>query len=131
MKLFFLSFLDILYIHNDVIADTGGAKGIRDKAGIESAVALQQAIFFGQELYPTVAEKSAMLCFELVTQHPFIDGNKRVGHGAMIDFLHMNGFILEADDDEQYEIIIKLASGELEKDTFINWVQSKIAPLPE
>ncbi|MBX2889697.1 MAG: type II toxin-antitoxin system death-on-curing family toxin [Saprospiraceae bacterium] len=102
---------------------------MRDEAGIESAIAAPQAMYFGQEQYPTIAEKAAILCFELVTQHPFIDGNKRVGHGAMAHFLHMNGYIIDADDDEQEAVILKVAAGDMDKEPFTEWLKIKIKPL--
>ncbi len=129
MRIFFLTFSDIIQIHEDAILDSGGGTGLRDKAGIESAVAAPQASYFGQEQYPGIAAKAAIVCFELVTQHPFIDGNKRVGHGAMVHFLYINGYILDAEDDEQEQIILKLASGNLEKEPFAKWVESKLAPI--
>lgn len=129
MRIFYLTRKDILQIHEDAIVDSGGGHGMRDEAGVESAIAAPQAMYFGQEQYPTIAEKSAILCFELVTQHPFIDGNKRIGHGAMANFLHMNGYIIDADDDEQEAVILQVAAGEMNKETFTEWVKSKIKPL--
>jgi death-on-curing protein len=76
MKIFFLTINDIFRIHEDVIADSGGGTGLRDKAGIESAIAVQQATYFGQEQYPTIAEKASILCFEVISQHPFIEATK-------------------------------------------------------
>ena len=102
---------------------------MRDEAGIESAIAAPQAMYFGQEQYSTLAEKAAILCFELVMQHPFIDGNKRVGHGAMAYFLHMNGYVIDTHDDEQEAVILQVAAGEMNKETFTEWVKSKINPL--
>ncbi len=129
MRIFYLSHHDILRIHEDAIVDSGGGRGMRDEAGIESAIAAPQAKYFGQEQYQTLAEKAAILCFELVMQHPFMDGNKRVGHGAMVYFLHMNGYILDADDDEQEALILQVAAGAMDKETFTEWVKSKIKPL--
>ncbi len=129
MRIFYLTRKDILQIHEDAIVDSGGGYGMRDETGIESAIAAPQAMYFGQEQYPTIAEKAAILCFELVMQHPFIDGNKRVGHGAMVNFLYMNTYIIDADDDEQESIILQVAAGEMDKETFTDWVKSRIKPL--
>ena len=129
MRIFYLTRKDIIQIHEDAILDSGGGNGMRDGAGIESAIAAPQTVYFGQEQYPSIAAKAAILCFELVTQHPFIDGNKRVGHSAMANFLYMNGHIIDADDDEQETIILRVAAGEMTKESFTEWVQSKIKPV--
>jgi death-on-curing protein len=129
MRIFYLTRKDIIQIHEDAILDSGGGNGMRDGAGIESAIAAPQTVYFGQEQYPSIADKAAILCFELVTQHPFIDGNKRVGHSAMANFLYMNGHIIDADDDEQEFTILRVAAGEMTKESFTEWVQSKIKPV--
>ncbi len=129
MRIFYLTRKDIIQIHEDAILDSGGGNGMRDGAGIESAIAAPQTVYFGQEQYPSIAAKAAILCFELVTQHPFIDGNKRVGHSAMANFLYMNGHIIDANDDEQETIILRVAAGEMTKESFTEWVQSKIKPV--
>ncbi len=124
--MYYLTYENIIQLHADVVAESGGGTGIRNDHGIHSAVVAPNAEYFGTELYPTLAEKAAIICFELVTQHPFIDGNKRVGHSAMANFLFMNEHIIEADDDEQEQIILGVAAGQIDKDTFTKWVQSKI-----
>jgi len=129
MRIFYLTRKDILQIHEDAIVDSGGGYGMRDETCIESAIAAPQAEYFGQEQYPSLAEKAAILCFELVMQHPFMDGNKRVGHGAMANFLHMNGYIIDEEDDQQEAVILQIAAGEMNKETFTEWVKSKIKPL--
>lgn len=129
MRIFYLTLKDILQIHEDAIVDSGGGSGLRDGAGIESAIAAPQAVYFGQEQYPTIADKAAILCFELVTQHPFIDGNKRVGHSAMANFLYMNGHIIDSDDDEQETIILHVAAGDMTKEAFTDWLKTKIKPV--
>lgn len=78
--------------------------------------------FGGAELYPTLAEKAAALCFSLVMNHPFVDGNKRIGHAAMETFLVMHGFELIADLDDSESIMLRLAAGELERSPFVEWV---------
>jgi death-on-curing protein len=123
MNIYYLGLQEILQIHADIIEDSGGGSGIRDDAGIHSAIAAPQANYFGHERYPTFAEKAAAMCFELVTQHPFVDGNKRVGHAAMAHFLHMNGHILDAKDEEQESVMMKLAAGELNQTDFFDWVK--------
>ena len=80
--------------------------------------------FAGQDLYPTLGEKAAALGFSLVCNHPFVDGNKRVGHAAMETFLVLNGWELSAGVDEQEQVILELAAGRLKRDSFVTWVQS-------
>jgi death-on-curing protein len=84
-------------------------------------------MFFGDsELYPTLADKAAALCFSLVMNHPFVDGNKRIGHAAMETFLIMNGFELDADVDDAESVILRLAAGELGRIPFTEWVAEHV-----
>ncbi len=92
---------EILKLHRLTLEQSGGADGIHDRGGMESAVAQPAMTFGGQELYPTVVEKAATLCFSLVMNHPFVDGNKRVGHLAMETFLVLNGKEIKAAVDVQ------------------------------
>ncbi len=85
--------------------------------------------FGGQETYPPLAEKAAALCFSIVRNHPFVDGNKRTGHAAMEVFLVLNGYELLADIDEAERTILRLASGDIGRDQFTRWVQDNVRPL--
>jgi death on curing protein len=80
--------------------------------------------FGGQELYPTLVEKTSALGFSLVRNHPFVDGNKRIGHAAMETFLLLNGWELAAEIDEQEQLILRLAAGQLKRDEFTAWIAS-------
>src|SRR2546421_713594 len=82
---------DIEILHQEVIDTIGGSHGIRDPGSLASAVDQPQSTFGGADLYPGVEEKAASLCYSLAMNHPFIDGNKRVAHAAMLLFLRMNG----------------------------------------
>jgi death on curing protein len=82
--------------------------------------------FGGTELYPTLAEKAAALCYSLVMNHSFVDGNKRIGHAAMETFLIINGFELNAGVDDSETLILRLAAGELERVTFTTWVMKHV-----
>src|SRR5688572_15263080 len=119
----FLDFEDVLMLHEDLITQSGGARGIRDQGAIESAVAQPQMSFGGQDLYPTLAEKAAALGYSLVSNHAFIDGNKRIGHKAMETFLVLNGFEISASVDEQEVIVLRLAAGELTREDWNTWVR--------
>lgn len=72
--------------------------------------------FGGEELYPTMSEKAATLGYSLIQNHPFVDGNKRTGHAAMELFLVLNGQEITATEDEQYDIILKVAAGQPGRD---------------
>ena len=87
-------------IHERSLAEYGGDPGVRDQGLLESAVAQPRARFGGNDLYPSIAEKAAALAFSLVKNHPFFDGNKRTGYGAMMMFLSRNGHTINAPLDE-------------------------------
>lgn len=119
----YLSFAETLELHQSVIARWGGAGGIRDLGALESALAQPRQSFAGQDLYPDITSKAAALCFSLVLNHPFIDGNKRIGHAAMETFLMINGYELRAPVDEQERIMLDLAAGNLARDSFVEWIK--------
>jgi death-on-curing protein len=127
----YLTLEEVLELHRLVLEQSGGLDGVRDIAGLESAVVQPQMTFGGQDLYPSLPEKAAALGFSLVCNHPFLDGNKRVGHAAMETFLVLNGWELAAEVDEQEQIILRLAAGNLKREEFTAWVQSHLRQLPE
>jgi len=118
----YLTLGELLELHRRIIAQSGGADGIRDLGLAESALAQPQMSFGGSELYSTLAEKAAALCFSLVMNHSFVDGNKRIGHAAMETFLVMNGFELNAGLEDSESVILRLAAGELDRIPFTEWV---------
>ena len=87
---------EVLELHRLALHQSGGAGGLRDTGSLEPVIAQSAMTFSGQELYPTLIEKAATLCFSLMMNHPFVDGNKRVGHFAMETFLVLNGFEIVA-----------------------------------
>ena len=96
-----------------VIDLTGGTAGIRDIALLDSALNSAFQCFDNKELYPTIEEKSARLGFNLVSNHAFVDGNKRIGLLVMLTFLEINGINLKFTDDELVKIGLSLASGQM------------------
>lgn len=122
----YLTWNQVVEIHRRLIQQSGGAFGIRDEGALESALAQAQMSFGGQDLYPTIAEKASALGFSLVMNHPFVDGNKRVGHAAMEVFLALNGYELDIDVDEQEQVILDLAAGKLLRSEFVEWVRQHI-----
>ena len=127
----YLTLTQVLDLYRTLLKETGGALGIRDLDGLKSALAQPRMTFAGDELYPSVAEKAAALGFSLVMNHPFIDGNKRLGHAAMETFLMLNGYEINASVDDQESTLLKLAAGELERDQFVNWVREHISEAGE
>ena len=85
--------------------------------------------FGGSDLYPTLVEKAAALGFSLVSNHPFVDGNKRIGWVALKAFSNLNGFTIEAGVNEAEEIVLKLAAGELSREAWTSWVCDHIVEL--
>lgn len=112
----YLSVPDILRIHGRVIADFGGDPGLRDRGLLESAAAMPQATFGGEELHAGLAEKAAAYHYHLCSNHPFVDGNTRVAVVAAELFLLLNGRELRADDDELETLTLGVAAGKLSKD---------------
>jgi death-on-curing protein len=126
----YLEIAHVLNLHDALITASGGSTGVRDRGGLDSAIAQPQMTFGGHELYPTIVEKAAALGFSLIMNHPFIDGNKRIGHAAMEVFLICNGFEIQATVDEQEAIILQVAAGQMGRDAFVNWLQSHVVPVP-
>jgi death on curing protein len=122
----YLTVPEVLEIYRHLMQQSGGTAGVTNLVtnlgALESAVAQPRMKFGGQELYPTIVEKASALGFSLIKNHPFLDGNKRIGHAAMEVFLVLNGFEIYADVDEQEKVILKLASGELGREEFTQWL---------
>jgi len=112
----------ILYLHRDLIEIFGGGSGIRDEGLLDSALAAPFQTYDGQYLLPTVQQKAVRLGFGLIMNHPFIDGNKRIGAHVMLTILAMNGKELEYTQKELYEVILKVASSEATFEELLNWV---------
>ena len=125
----YLTLSEVLVLHQRLIAQSGGAEGVRQLGGIESAVAQPQMSFDGEELYPAIEDKATALCFSLVMNHPFVDGNKRIGHAAMETFLVLNGYELTANVDDTEKTILNLAAGEVTRDELLAWVKSHVISL--
>ena len=116
----------ILLLHSVLIAESGGSDGVRDEGLLDSAVNTPFQTFSGQDLYPTVLEKAVRLGFGLIRNHPFIDGNKRIGTHAMLVFLNLNSITLSYEDDELISTILSVASGEMDADGLLKWIQQHI-----
>lgn len=122
----YLTIGEVLEIYQLVMAQSGGAMGIRDINALESALAQPRVTYDSKDLYPTLIEKAAILCYLLVKNHPFVDGNKRIGHAAMEVFLLLNGFEVDATFDEQEQVILAIAAGEWSREKFTDWLSQHI-----
>jgi death-on-curing protein len=125
----YITFAEVLELHRTVLEGWGGAGGIRDVNALESALAQPRQSFGGIDLYPDLATKASALGFSLVLNHPFVDGNKRVGHAAMEVFLLVNGHEIRAGVDEQEQLMLQLAAGHLKRDALVEWVKQHLAPV--
>ncbi len=121
-----LTLEQVLILHQRVIEQSGGATGIRDRDILESALAQPYMSYDGQYLYPTLIEKVAALGFSLINNHPFVDGNKRIGHAAIEVTLLMNGYEIQADVDTQETIIFAIAASKMSRESFLEWLQGHI-----
>ncbi len=115
----------VLLLHQLMAEATGGDVGVRDEALLESAIENVYATFDGVELYPTKEEKAARLGFSLISNHAFVDGNKRIGIYIMLSFLELNGIRIEASNDEVYELGMKVAEGKADYNYILEWIKEK------
>jgi death on curing protein len=119
---------EVLELHQRVIEQSGGGPGIRDLGALQSAVAQPRMAFAGTDLYPTIEEKGAALGFSLICNHPFLDGNKRVGHAAMETFFVLNGRELNVSVEEAEQVILGVAAGKVPRNDLVCWLRLHIAP---
>ena len=111
----FLTFAEIIEIHDYQISHFGGAFGVRDIELLKSAIGMPSATFGGEYLHPSIIEMAAAYLYHLVENHPFVDGNKRVGAMAALVFLDLNGYEFDASDADFTEMVLKVASGKMMK----------------
>ena len=124
----YLTLNEVPELHGQIISQSGGTAGVLNLNALESAFAQPRMSFGDTDLYPTIPEKASSLGFPLIKNHPFVDGNKRSGHAAMEVFLVLNGFEIRAPADEQEQIVLRVACGELERDNFTAWLKAHIIP---
>jgi len=119
-----LSVSDIIVLHQKVIDKTGGSHGIRDIGLIESAVTRAYATFGGNDLYETVEAKIAVTVYSLVSNHGFVDGNKRISIAAMLLLLQLNGYKLQYSQQELIDLGLGLAAGNLDENDIQQWIKT-------
>lgn len=123
---YFLTLSQILFLHQRLIQQSGGTPGLRDIAGLESAVAQPRMTFDEKDLYPSLTDKAAALGYSLIKNHPFIDGNKRICYAAMEVLLVLNGYEIDASIADQEKIILQLATGKMERAELVHWLKDHL-----
>lgn len=112
----------VLLLHKILAEATGGGVGVRDEALLDSALEAAYAGFGEKEFYPTKEEKGARLGFALISNHAFVDGNKRIGVYVMLSFLEMNGIRIACTDDELVHVGLSVADGSMQYEELLQWV---------
>ncbi|MEG1536217.1 MAG: type II toxin-antitoxin system death-on-curing family toxin [Clostridia bacterium] len=116
----------VLLLHQLIIQETGGGDGVRDYALLNSALQNAFATFDGKDLYPTKEEKAASLGYCLVSNHAFVDGNKRIGMYVLLTFLGVNGININVSNDEIARVGIALADGSMKYKQLLEWIIASV-----
>lgn len=112
----------VLLLHKIMAEATGGSAGVRDDGLLDSALESAYAGFGDKEFYPTKEEKGARLGYALISNHAFVDGNKRIGIYVMLSFLEMNGVPIWCTDEELVRVCLSVADGRMGYDELLQWV---------
>lgn len=112
----------VLNLHNMLLQQTGGCEGVRDEGMLESAIECAYATFDGKDLYPTIEEKGARLGLGLISNHAFVDGNKRTGTFVMLTFLDANGIKMSYTNEDVIKLGTCVATGEYKLPNVLSWV---------
>ena len=113
----------IKLLHQLMAEATGGSVGVRDEGLLDSAVEGAFATFDGTELYPSKEEKAAKLGYSLISNHAFVDGNKRIGVHVMISFLELNGIHIDSSDEDVVALGLGVADGSMSQDDVLKWIK--------
>lgn len=119
-----ISISEAEHIHSQLILRFGGAEGIRDKNALKSALARPFQRFEGKELYPSPIHKAAALIESILSNHPFVDGNKRTGYVLMRLILIQYRYDIKANQDEKFNLVIRIASGKLNFNDIVYWLEN-------
>ena len=112
----------VLLLHKLITEETGGDPNVRDTTLLESALESAFQTFDGQELYPSKEEKGARLGYSLISNHAFVDGNKRIGMYIMLTFLEVNGIRISPSVDDVVRVGLAIASGEMKYEELLGWI---------
>ena len=115
-------------LHRRSLAEYGGLDGVRSSHQLAAAVGQPEQSAFGEDAYPTVAEKAAAYGFFIAEAQAFVDGNKRTAAAAMLTFLHVNGYDVDRTDDEIAEIFEQLGADLVDQTGFFTWVREHVKP---
>ena len=113
----------ILLLHQIMAQATGGSIGVRDEGLLESALEAAFSGFGGVEFYPTKEEKGARLGYNLISNHAFVDGNKRIGMYVMLTFLEVNGIHMDCSNEDVIHVGLSVAEGSMDYDGLLAWVR--------
>jgi death-on-curing protein len=122
----YLSAEQVVALHEGLVDQTGGATGLRNRESLEAAVARPAMTFGGEDLYPDLAAKAAALMHSLVLNHPFIDGNKRIGVHAAELFVESNGAALDSSDEELERLTFEVAEGKVGPEALAIWFRQRL-----
>ena len=121
-----ISISEVILIQDILIEKFGGSRGIRDRGLLESAISRPFQTFNANDLYPTEIQKAAALIESIIINHPFIDGNKRIGYVLMRLFILDSGFDIISSQTDKYEFVIKIASGKSDFDEICEWIKNHL-----
>lgn len=124
-----ISVQEVEALHQLLIEQFGGSSGIRDGAGLASALARPFQSFAGQSLYPSPLEQASALLESILSNHPFVDGNKRTGYTLMRIWLLQNGYDFSATQQGRYDFIIAVASGKMNYADILEWTLKNTTPI--
>ncbi|MBR2013286.1 MAG: type II toxin-antitoxin system death-on-curing family toxin [Clostridia bacterium] len=113
----------VLLLHQMITAETGGDPNIRDIGLLESALDSAFATFGGEELYPTKEEKGAKLGYSLISNHAFVDGNKRIGMYVLLTFMEINGMPIDPTEEEVARVGLAVAAGTMNYEDLLEWIR--------
>lgn len=120
----FLTLMEVMAIHQNQIDNYGGSLGMRDKGMLDAALAQPESSFAGNYLHPDIYSMAGAYLYHIVMNHPFIDGNKRVGTVSALIFLELNDYELEVDSDLLEEVVMKVAASKLSKEELIEFFRA-------
>lgn len=120
---------EALYYHAELINRFGGAHGVRDEGILDAALNRPFATFGGMDLFPEPVDKAAAILHGIITGHPFIDGNKRTGYVLGRLILQEQGFDITATENDKYDMVIQVATGQLDVEGIVAWMKDRVVRL--